>query len=100
MPDTWNVTAAYDKPQYNQGDTMTIAISGNDVQTIQSLIQSGNVSLQITAADGATTTINVPPVNISVTTTTPESVTITGVTDDSHRTWTIDASGLSATAVA
>ena len=100
MVDTWNVTAAYDQPQYNQGDTMTITISGGDVLTVQNLIKSGNVKLTITAADGATTQITVAPVNIMVTTTTPESVTITGVTDDSGRNWTIDASGLKTTATA
>ena len=100
MVDTWNVTGSYDQPQYNQGDTMTITISGGDVLTVQNLVKSGNVTLSLTADDGSTTQITVAPINIMVTTTTPESVKITGVTDDSGRTWTIDASGLKATAIA
>lgn len=104
MTDTFNVTAAYDKTSYNQGDTMTITISGNDVltQTTSSSLPTGNVTLTITAADGATTTVNVPvaTVNITTTTTTPQSVRITGYVDTSGRAWSINANGLSMTATA
>lgn len=104
MADVFNVTAAYDKLQYNKGDTIAVTIAGGDVltQTMTSQQQSGTLTLTITAADGATTTVSVPPttVNVSQTTTTPESVKITGITDTSGRVWTINASGLSATATA
>lgn len=104
MTDTFNVTAAYDKSSYNQGDTMTLTISGGDVltQTTTTQTPSGALSVTIAAADGSTTTINVPPgtVNVTTTTTTPESVKITGVSDSSGRTWTIASGGLSATATA
>lgn len=104
MTDTFNVTASYDKASYNQGDTMTVTISGGDVltQTTGSQQQSGNLTLTITAADGSVTTVSVPSatINISTTTSTPESVKITGVSDTSGRNWTIAASGLSATATA
>lgn len=100
MPDTWNVTGAYDKSSYNKGDTMTVTISGGDVLSTTTVQQSGTLTLTITAADGATTTITMASVPINVTTTTPESVKITGVTDTSGRTWTIAANGLSMTATA
>lgn len=104
MTDTFSVTAAYDAPSYNTGATMTITISGNDVltQTTTQQAQSGVLTLTVTAADGATTTITVPPttVNVTTTTSTPESVKITGIIDSSGRVWTINSSGLTATAVA
>jgi hypothetical protein len=100
MPDTFNVTAAYDKASYNKGDTMTVTISGGDVLTTTSQVQSGTLSLTITAADGAVTTIPLQPVNIAVTTATPESVKITGAVDSTGRVWTIGATGLTATAIA
>jgi hypothetical protein len=104
MTDTFSVSAAYDKTSYNKGDTMTVTISGGDVltQTTTTQQQSGALTLTLTAADGATTTITLPPevVNVTSTTTTPESVKITGITDTSGRTWAINANGLSATATA
>jgi hypothetical protein len=100
MPDTFNVTAAYDKVSYNKGDVMTVTISGGDVLTTTGPTQSGTLSLTITAADGAVTTISLQPVTINVTTTTPESVKITGAVDSTGRVWTIGASGLTATAIA
>ncbi len=104
MTDTFNVTAAYDKPSYNQGSVMTVTITGNDVltQTTTTQQQSGVLTLTITAADGATTTITVPAatVNVSTTTSTPQSVKIAAVTDTSGRTWAIAANGLSMTATA
>ena len=104
MTDAFNVTAAYDKPSYNQGDTMTVNISGGDVlqQSTTTQQQSGALTLNITAADGAVTSIALPPTVVNVTTvsSTPESVKITGITDTSGRVWTIAATGLSATATA
>lgn len=104
MTDTWNVTAAYDKSSYNQGDPMTVTITGGDVLTTTTTTQqqSGTLTLSLTAADGATSTISVPAttVNVTTTTTTPESVKITGVSDSSGRAWSIASSGLSATAPA
>ena len=100
MTDVFNVTASYDKSQYNQGDTMTITISGGDVLTATNPTLSGTLTLTITASDGATTTISVPPTTILVTTTTPESVLLTKVVDTSSHIWTIGTSGLNATAVA
>lgn len=100
MADTFNVTAAYDKPSYAQGDTMTITISGDDVLTETVQKNSGNLSITIKAADGATATIKLPPAIVNVLVSTNESVVISGVTDDSGRTWTVASSGLTATAVA
>lgn len=104
MTDTWNVTASYDKSSYNQGDTMTVALSGSDVLTSTTTTQqqSGNLTLSLTAADGSVTTVEVPAVTINVTsnTSTTQTVKITGVSDSSGRVWTIAANGLSATATA
>lgn len=103
MTDTFNVTAAYDKSSYNQGDTFKISISGNDVLTTTTVTQQQmNCSFQITAADGATETVTAGPVTVNVTTvtSTQESVRITGATDSQGRTLTIDPSGLFVTGVA
>ena len=72
MPDTWNVTAAYDKATYNKGDTMTVTISGSDVLTTTTPMPSGTLTLTLTAADGSMTTIPLQPVTINVMTTTPK----------------------------
>lgn len=102
MSDTFNVTASYDKPSYAQGDTIKVTISGNDVLTQQTSVQIGPLTLNLTAADGATSTLTVPATTATVTTSTPQSVRITAVQDTSAtpRNWTIDASGLFATAIA
>lgn len=104
MTDTFNVTATLDKTSYNTGQTMTLTITGGDVLTQTTTTQqalSGTVNL--VAADGATSTIAIPSgvtVNVTSTTTTPESVKISSVTDTQGRTWTVAASGLTATATA
>lgn len=102
MTDAWNVTATYDKPSYNQGDTITVTISGDDVLTQQVPGTAGPLTIALTAADGATTSVVVPSVPVTLTTTTPESVKITSVQDTgaTPRTWTLSASGLTATATA
>jgi hypothetical protein len=100
MADVFNVTAAYDKAAYNKGDTMTITISGGDVLTQVTSAQGGTVTLTITAADGSMTTLVTNPTTINTTTTTPESVKVTGVADSSGRVWTIAGNGLSCTAIA
>lgn len=102
MTDTFNVTAAYDKASYKNGDIISVAISGNDVLTVVTQSQAGPLTLHLTAADGATQDITLPSVPVSVTTTTPESVVISGITDNgpAPRTWTVAANGLTATATA
>lgn len=102
MADTFNVTGTYDKLSYIQGDLITVTISGGDVLTQQIQATIGPLVLTITAADGATTTVDMPAVPVTLTTSTPESVTITAVQDTNAtpRIWTISASGLSATATA
>ena len=102
MSDTFNVTAAYDKPAYNAGDTITVSISGSDVLTTTSQAQVGPLTLHLAAADGATQDITLPSESVAVTTTTPESVVITGITDNgpNPRAWTIGAGKVTATATA
>jgi hypothetical protein len=104
MADVFNVTASYDKAAYNQGDMMTLTISGGDVltQQVTQQQQSGQVTLTLTAADGAVSTIVIPPaiINVTQTVSTPESVKITGVIDSSGKIWTISSTGLSVTATA
>ena len=105
MTDTWNVSAAYDKPSYVGGDTIKVTISGNDVLTTTTTSQIGPLTIPLVAADGAKTTINVPAEQATVTVTTPESVTIdTSVaivdTSPTPRVWTISADKLSITATA
>jgi hypothetical protein len=109
MPDTFNVTASWDKTSYTSGQTITGTIAGSDVLTTTTTTtgQAGPVSVPLVAADGATTTANFPavPVTITTTTTTPESVTIDttkAIVDNgpTPRTWTVSANKLSITATA
>lgn len=99
MSDTFNVTASFDKPSYAPGDIMTLKISGNATRTVTN---TGTLSgeIDVAAADGATEVIPLPAVTIPITTTTPQTVRMTGIKDSGGRTWTISADGLSATAVA
>lgn len=104
MSDVFNVTAAFDKTAYNGGEIAKVTISGDDVETITTVTNGkvGPLQLKITAENGAETMISVPEVDaaFSSTTTTHRSVRITEVIDNgaTPRFWTIDASGLFATA--
>jgi hypothetical protein len=105
MADTFNVTAAYDKPSYNQGDTITVTISGGDVLTSSSTGQIGPLSISLVAADGSTSTISVPQTAVTITSSTNESVKIDSTkpvvdTSPTPRTWAFSANGLSITATA
>jgi hypothetical protein len=100
MTDTWNVTGAVTPANPTTGQAITLTISGGDVltQTVAGTI--GPLTLNLTAADGATTTITVPAVPYQQVTSTPESVKITSVSDPSGRLWTVAANGLTASATA
>lgn len=105
MSDVFSVAAAYDKPSYVGGDKITVTISGGDVQTVISQSQVGPLIVPIMAADGTTSTINVPMTSVTITTTTPQSVTIDTTkpiidSSPSPRTWTVSADKLSITATA
>lgn len=105
MTDVFNVTGAYDKPSYQGGDTIKITLSGNDVQTMQSQSQIGPIVIPVMAADGAQSTISMPAEQATVTTATPQSVTIDPsrpIVDSSPspRAWAISADKLSISAVA
>lgn len=93
---TFNVTATADKTTYNAGDKVTITITGD--ATTSAVTSILNAALTLTAADGATGTVNVMvPVTKPGQT---ETVTITKVTDDGGRVWTIATGAQSATATA
>ena len=98
MADTFNLTAAFDKPAYNVGDTMTLTVSGT-VVTDPSTPPPVAATLTVTAADGALTTLTA---NATINPTGGGSQTwmISKVSDTSNRTWTISADGASATATA
>lgn len=105
MTDTFNVTAAWDKPSYTQGQTITGTISGGDVLTKTVVGQIGPLAVPVVAADGATFTVNLPAAQASVTTATPESVVIDTSkpivdTSPTPRTWAVSANKLSITAIA
>lgn len=74
--DAFNVTASWNAQSYVPGNTIIGTISGNDVQTTTSTETVGPVTIPIVAADGATSTVVVPAVQVTVTTATPESVVI------------------------
>lgn len=106
MSDAFNVTASYDKPAYNGGDTIKVTISGNDVQTTTQISQIGPLIIPLVAAvDGAKTTITTSAEQATVTVATPESVTIdpsVAIVDTSPnpRVWTLSADKLSISSVA
>lgn len=109
MTDTFSVTAAWVYPSgqtsYKTGDLMKFVITGGDVLTTTTTSNAtlGPFTAPLVAADGATSTVNVPAtsVTVSTTTSTPESVRMSGPpTDPSGRVWTVSADGLSATATA
>lgn len=103
-PDVFNVTAAWSAASYKTGDNMVATISGADVltQTTISTQNVGPVTVPIVAADGAKSTVVLPAVPVTVTTTVtlPESVVIDHTlpivdSGPSPRTWTISADGRS-----
>jgi len=104
--DVFAVTASWDKPGgYQAGQTITGTIAGNDVLTTTSVVNAGPVTVPIVAADGATSTVSLPSVPVTIITTTPESVVIdtTKPIVDSGtppRTWVVAANKLSISAAA
>lgn len=99
MTDQFNVTATFSQPTgYVAGQTMKVTISGSAVNTTTAT-ETVQVTISLLAADGSTgtTTVSIP---VSKTAPTTESVTIASVTDSDGRKWTVDASGLFATAIA
>lgn len=100
------VSVTFDKTSYNTGDTITATLAGEDVlTTTQTSSQALAGSFNLTAADGATSTLAFPAgatVNVTTTVATNESTKITGVADTQNaaRVWTVAANGLTATATA
>lgn len=99
MADQFNVVATFDKTSYVAGDIMKLTISGDDVVTAGQITPLNVVVTITNPTDGATGTANAT-VNISSQVATHQSVKISSVSDGSSRVWTVDASGLFATAVA
>jgi NMD protein affecting ribosome stability and mRNA decay len=97
------VSAALNASSYNQGQTMTLTVSGQNVHTGDP--STTNETLTITAtiqsSSGATHNVSAQPVTVVSSTpgeTTLEDVTIVSVVDSGGRTWTM--AGRTATAVA
>lgn len=101
--DAFNVTASYDKPAgYKNGDTINIAIAGGDVQTTVTQATIGPLTLHLKALpNNATQDITLPAVPVTITTTTPESVVLAGITDTNPNplVWTVGADGVTGSAV-
>lgn len=107
MTDTFGVTFAWSQTTpYAAGASIVGTISGGDVFTNTTTTSRivGPLTLTLTAANGSTETIttSATTAQVSSTVTTPESVVITGVVDNSANplVWTISPSGLSVSAVA
>lgn len=107
--DVFDVTAAWSAASYTTGEDIVGTISGGDVltQTTTTTETVGPVTVPIVAADGAQSTVSLPAVPVTVTTTTtlPQSVVIDPsrpIVDSgtSARTWTISADGRSITGTA
>lgn len=107
MADSFSgVSVTFDKTSYNPGDTITMTIAGEDVLTTQQTAsQALSGTINLTAADGATSTLAFPAgatVNVTTTVATNESTKIASVADtqNASRVWTPAANGLTATAIA
>jgi hypothetical protein len=103
MTDVFSVTFVWSQTTpYAAGSTMTGTISGGDVLTATTNVTVGPLTLTLTAADGSTQTLTTSTATAQMVTSTPESVKITGVVDNSATplVWTIASSGLSVSAVA
>jgi len=106
MTDTFNVTAAYNKPSYTAGEAIIVTIAGNNTHTGVTTTLIGPISIPLVAQpSGATSTISVPQTTGSTTATTIEAVTIDTTrpivdTSPTPRIWTVSTNKLSITAVA
>lgn len=107
--DVFDVTAAWSAASYTTGEDIVGTISGGDVltQTTTTTETVGPVTVPIVAADGAQSTVSLPavPVTVTSTSTTPESVVIDTTrpivdSGPSPRAWVVSANGLSVTATA
>lgn len=100
MADVFSVTAAVTPASglvEGAGTAFTIAITGGDVSTTTST-QTVTATISLKAADGATGKVTAP-ISMTKTVATPESVVITGCTDDDGRAYMVAANGLSVSAV-
>jgi len=100
MADNFNsVTLAFDKATYNQGDTMTLTISGQAVSSAGSTVTE-QPTVTVVASDGTTAALQPTAASIAISTTTNLPTLIQSVNDAGGRTWVIAANGLTATATA
>lgn len=93
MAAIFNLTAAMDKPSYNQGDVMTCNVSGVVTSDAGS---ADTLTINIKAADGSTTALSATAMINGL----PETWSIDSVTDTGGRTWTVSSDGHSASATA
>lgn len=103
MSDTFNVTAAYDKESYVQGETITVAITGDNTHVEESIGQAGPIDITVQAeGSGAQHSFQIASAPVAITTTTHEAVRIISAVDTgpTPRTWTINAEGNQITATA
>ena len=99
MADSFNsVSLAFDKTTYNQGDKMTLTISGQASSSAGSSV-ADQPSVTVQASDGTTATLQPAAAQITVTTAVNLTTIIEAISDGS-RIWVISADGLSATATA
>ncbi len=71
MTDVFSVTATWDKASYTTGQTITGTISGGDVSTTTTTTTTtvGPVTIPVVAADGAKSSVSIPAVPVTTTTT-------------------------------
>lgn len=103
MTDTWNITAAYDKALYAQGETMTLSITGDFIHEVSEVVQVGPDTLTVVSATGQTETLTIEHAEATLTHAVHEDVVIdpsNPIIDAGGRTWTISADGKSITSVA
>lgn len=98
MADTVNLTLTFDKTTYNPGDMMTLSLAGTVVKNATAA-SSVSALTTIGLSDGTTANLTSPSVAVNGAAAVPLGFALNTVTG-SGRTWTIAASGLSATATA
>lgn len=99
------VTVALDASSYASGQTMTLAVSGQNRHTGDETVTHETVMIDavVQSSGGVTQAVSAQPVDVTRTVPgglTLENVSIVSVTDSGGRSWTLQPGGLTATAAA
>ena len=93
------VTVTFDKPSYVQGDVMTLKVAGLVVSPTVGTVGPLVVTV-VNPADGATSSVNVAPVPVTMNVATAAKMQAVVDNGTPTHTWTLAADGMTATATA